>query len=291
MTLPLICYITWNRVGLTAQNLKALLDTKDDFELYILDNNSQDDTWKMVEQIKDKRIVCKKRFEMNRGEVYAINYALSKRKKNQYFILVENDILIKTNDWVTKFLATMEAFPELGLLGATNSIILSNEVKPLPQVKKKGEFGYYKVYQIRGCCNCFRPELLELLGYFNEETGWADRDNCYRINKLTPFVTGYSSIIEVELTRSIPCKICLIHKQCTLLKEGTTCFEIYKEKDNYPQFTTAMKYKEAIYIHDTSIGKRSVYCASIHDPESINNHFYNKEWALENFQFFIDKAN
>lgn len=291
MTLPLVCFITWNRAGLTALNLKALLDTNDDFELYIIDNNSQDDTWKIIENTKDERIKCKKRFDVNRGEVYAINYALSKRKKDQFFILVENDICIKTKDWISRFLGTFDAFPEVGLLGATNPVLLLNEVKPLPDLIKKGDFGYYKVYQVRGCCNCFRPELLDLLGYFNEETGWADRDNCYRINKFTPFVTGYSSIIEIELTRSILCNQCLIKDRCSLLKDSTTCFEIYNKNDNYPQFTTAMSQKEAVYIHETLEGKRSIYCASIHDPESIKNHIYNKEWAMENFQFFIDRAN
>lgn len=289
--LPLVCFITWNRAGLTAINLKALLDTKDDFELYIIDNNSQDDTWEIIEHTKDERIKCKERFKVNRGEVYAINYALSKRKPDQYFILVENDIYIKTKDWVTKFLGTMKAFPQLGLLGATNPLLLTNEVKPFPQIKEMAGFGYYEIYQIRGSCNCFRPELLNLLGYFNEETGWADRDNCYRINRHTPYVTGYSSSIEIEIVKSIPCDDCLIKERCTLLAEATTCFEIYNRNDNYPQFTTAMRHKEALYIHETLSGKRSIYCASIHDPQSIKNHVYNKEWALENFQFFIDKAN
>ncbi|PKM94205.1 MAG: glycosyl transferase [Firmicutes bacterium HGW-Firmicutes-1] len=291
MKLPLICFITWNRAGLTALNLRALLDTNDDFELYIIDNNSQDDTWQFIQSVKDERIKCKKRFDINRGEVYAINYALSKRNKEQYFILVENDIRIKTKDWVTKFLDTMETFPELGLLGATNQVILEYEVKPLPELISKGEVGYYGVYQVRGCCNCFRPELLDQLGYFNEETGWADRDNCFRINKFTNYVTGYSSCIEIELTKSILCNQCLIKDQCSLLKDATTCFEVYKKNDQYPQFTAAMSDKHAAYTHELLEGKRSIYCASIHDPESIKNHVYHKEWALDNFQFFIDKAN
>jgi glycosyltransferase involved in cell wall biosynthesis len=289
MVLPLVCFITWNRVGLTEINLRALLDTKDDFELYIIDNNSQDDTWELIERTKDERIKCKKRFDVNRGEIYAVNYALSKRKKDQYFILVENDVLIKTEEWVTKFIDTMDAFPELGLLGATNYSILSKEVKPLPEIIQKGNVGYYRVYQIRGCCNCFRPELLEQLGYFNEETGWADRDNCFRINEFTSFVTGYSSVIEIELTRSIPCNRCQMKDWCTLLKDGKTCFEIYHNNDSYPAFTTAMRHKHAAYIHETLEGNRSIYCASIHDPVSIKNHVYNKEWALENFRFFIER--
>lgn len=291
MALPFVCFITWNRVGLTAINLKALLDTNDDFELYIIDNNSQDDSWDLIQSTKDERIICKKRFDINRGEVYAINYALSKRKEDQYFILVENDINIKTKNWVTKFVDTMDTFPELGLLGATDPVVLRYEVKPLPDAIMQGDIGYYKVPQIRGCCNCFRPELLQQLGYFNEETGWADRDNCYRINKFTPYVTGYSTSIEIELTRSILCNKCLIKDKCTLLKDATTCFEIYKKNDNYPQFTHAMRHKEAVYIQETLAGIRDIYCASIHDPESIKSHTYNKEWAMENFQFFIDRAN
>lgn len=40
MTPPLVSYSTFNRMGLTARSLYSLLNTSDDFELHIIDNNS-----------------------------------------------------------------------------------------------------------------------------------------------------------------------------------------------------------------------------------------------------------
>ena len=81
----LVSFICWNRAGLNARNLNALLKSTDDFELYIIDSNSSDDTWEFIKTLNDKRIKEIKKFDLNRGCAYAINYIMSKRKKEQFF--------------------------------------------------------------------------------------------------------------------------------------------------------------------------------------------------------------
>lgn len=51
--LPIVSFVCWNRAGLTARNLKELLKSTDDFELYIVDSNSEDDTWEFLKTLKD----------------------------------------------------------------------------------------------------------------------------------------------------------------------------------------------------------------------------------------------
>ena len=62
MTPPLISYSTFHRMGLTVRNLNSLLRTTDDFELHIIDNNSQDDTWEYIQSLNDSRIKSRTRF-------------------------------------------------------------------------------------------------------------------------------------------------------------------------------------------------------------------------------------
>ena len=81
MNTPIISFVTFNRLGLTIRNLERLLESKDNFELYIIDNNSTDDTWEYLKSVNDPRIVEKKRFDLNRGIVYAMNYVISHRKE------------------------------------------------------------------------------------------------------------------------------------------------------------------------------------------------------------------
>lgn len=87
MEKALVSFICWNRAGLNARNLNALLKSTDDFELYIIDSNSSDDTLEFIKTLNDKRIKEIKKFDLNRGCAYAINYIMSKRKKEQFFFI------------------------------------------------------------------------------------------------------------------------------------------------------------------------------------------------------------
>ncbi|MDK2809863.1 MAG: hypothetical protein PWR27_572 [Petroclostridium sp.] len=290
VTPPLVCFVTFNRAGLIARNLAALLNTTEDFELYIIDNNSQDDTWKFIESLKDDRIKCKKRFDLNRGVVYAINYALSKRKKDQYFIHIDCDVYIKTKDWITQFMKVMNTFPEIGLLGVARDTLFQ-EKNISPKIVTKDGISYYQYHSVIGSCICLRPELFDYIGYFNEETCWADVDTSLRINRFTPYKTGFIQSIEIEQTQYVRCEQCMLKKQCTVLKKSMTCLDIHKSRHKHGEFAKKFRNKLSIYLSEVNAGKRTVYCASIHDPDSIRNHVYNKEWAEENFQFYIDYAN
>ena len=53
MEKALVSFICWNRAGLNARNLNALLKSTDDFELYIIDSNSSDDTWEFIKTLND----------------------------------------------------------------------------------------------------------------------------------------------------------------------------------------------------------------------------------------------
>lgn len=285
MLRPLVCFITWNRAGLTARNLRALLESTDDFELFIVDNNSQDDTWRFIEGIQDPRIKEKKRFDRNRGFAYGINDVFSKRKKDQYFIWIENDVCIYTKDWVRQFLKVMEAFPEVGLLGAVRDKFYQKH-RSMMKIVQNGDVVYYEFPRVTGCCNCWRPELIEVIGYLNEETYGGDTDNWYRINNFTSFKMGYVPAVRIDQVQWISCEECLMQQLCRVRTKSMTCFDIYKSRDLHRDLPDFRQMKTNIYRRSLESGEREVYCASIHDPESRRLHYYNRDWAEENFHFF-----
>ena len=69
MEKALVSFICWNRAGLNARNLNALLKSTDDFELYIIDSNSSDDTWEFIKTLNDKRIK-----EIKKVRIYILLY-------------------------------------------------------------------------------------------------------------------------------------------------------------------------------------------------------------------------
>lgn len=286
MVPPLVCFVTWNRAGLTAHNLNSLLETVDDFELHIADNCSKDDTWKYVESLKDRRIKEKKRFDANRGVVYAINYVLSQRKKEQYFIVVENDICVKTKDWVTQMMNIMRVFPEVGLLGARiEPLFLAYGI--IPEVVTNGAYCYDRFPMVMGSCNCIRPEVFDTLGYWCEETCGADMDMCNRINRYTSFKTGYISDFYIEQPEMIACSQCKLKSQCSVIAKGMTCFELYNRQYTHNVFAQKLAVTLPKFFNEIDSGKRLPYCASIHDPKSRRDHFYDARLAQENFRFFM----
>lgn len=290
MQVPLICFVTFNRLGLTVKNLTALLKTTDDFELHIVDNNSTDDTLKYIGSLKDKRIKSRKRFNINYGVVYAINYVLSKRKKEQYFILIENDVCIETENFVTKCMETMDTFEDVGLLaGARRNLFTEKNFSP----KKitKNNVSYYRYNKILGCFNCIRPEVFDYIGYWNEETYAADRDMSIRINNYTPYVTGYITSIELSQIQYINCDQCLYRKECSVINQNRTCFNIHKKRYSHVRFAESLQQKHEMYYQQLSNGTRTIYCASIHDSKSIKKHYYDMKMANENFDFFKKNGN
>ena len=250
MSGPIVSFVCWNRSGLTARNLLALLKTTDDFELHIIDCNSKDNTWDFIETLEDKRIVEKKRLMFNCGAAYAFNYVMAQRKKGQYFVHFDSDACILTSDWVTKFMRVMDEFPEVGAACTVCQEKLNtwkNFKLPFNHMERNNVSIEESGGILATVCVCIRPECMDKIGYFNEETGGTDLDYAARI-----FI-------------------------------GTD----YK----HPAFMEERGHLFHEYINDIKLGKRDVYCASIHDEESMKNHYYNREVALENFKYFVDNGN
>lgn len=295
---PLISYVTFNRLGLTINNLSSILHSTDDFEMHIIDNNSTDNTWKYLLSLNDSRIMSRSRFEVNSGQIYAINLNLTKRKPEQYFITLDNDVFIETKDWITRFMKVFDAFPEAGLLGVQRDQSYSE----MPPVVLKIQNGIYyleidKSYPdimrnyVPGCCMCLRPELINQIGYWCEENCFGDIELSNRVNNYTNFMAGFITNISIKTPQIIDCTACQYNHQCSVNKHCDTCFTEYSKLYINLDFRNRFEWKFNETLKDMKSGARPVYCASIHDSKSTTEHIYNYEWALENFNYYKDNAN
>lgn len=292
MTPPLVSFITWNRMGLTVRNMTALLQTEDDFELHIVDSNSLDDTWDYLMSISDPRIKAVTRLDKNRGPVYAANYNLSRRKKDQFFITVDSDVNIHTPHWITRFMEAFEAFPEAGLLGAVSDRYYKSYRLPLVK-RQAGEIYYLKLCKgfVEGCCQCFRPEVLELLGYWSEENCLGDVEMSYRVGKYTPYTSGFFPGVELDQEQYIACDACGGKRWCKLINAGTDCFRLREEKYRNPQFRNRYGWKYEQWLKESEKSGKEAFCASVHDEEAFRAHGYDKKSAEENFRFYELNSN
>lgn len=293
---PLLSYVTFNRLGLTIKNLSSILNSSDDFEMHIIDNGSTDNTWKYLQSLKDSRILSKARLNANYGQVYAINLNLLKRRSSQYFISVDNDVYIETKDWISRFLKVFETFPEIGLLGIQREQVNTEPLPPVVPKVKDGIFyleldnstpDIWKNY-IPGACICLSPQLLKEIGYLCEENCYGDIELSNRVNNYTAFKSGFVTNISVKMPQTTPCGTCEYYTKCSLNKYTETCFTSYEKSNKYEEFKKTFRWKFDETLTDLKNGARPVYCACGNDIDSNSNHIYNLEWALENFEYFIN---
>jgi glycosyltransferase involved in cell wall biosynthesis len=298
---PMVSFITWNRLGLTDRNLKVLLRTDEDFELYLADNGSRDGTWDYLCSLSDPRIKSRVRFEANRGPVYAANYHLSRRKKDQYFITVDSDVNIHSPAWITKFMEVFREFPDVGLLGAVTKEFMIRYRQPMIS-HEKGTARYLEIVKgfVEGCCQCIRPELTEMIGYWNEECCTGDMELSYRILNHTPFRAGFIPSIEIDQLQYISCGSCRAAEFCGSPGHGETgcgdesvkgnCFLIHERNYRNPQFRNRFRYKYLKFIRELEDGSKGVFCGSIHDEASMVRNRYDPLSAYENFRYYESQS-
>ena len=296
---PFISYVTFNRLGLTIKNLSKILDSAENFEMHIIDCNSSDDTWDYIKSLNDKRIKSKTRFSLNRGPIYVLNYNLMKRKPNQYFFTIDSDVYIKTKNWITRYMEVFEAFPEVGLLGLMRDNPYPRYLPPIIP-KFKGNLSYLQLKNaeidvimdfIPGCLQALRPELINEIGYWSEETGYGDAELSPRVKHYTSFEAGFLTTVEIDMTQFIGCNKCLAKDMCTLNKSVKTCFMLSRKSNKNKSFAKKFKWKYLEVFKELENGKRTAYCASILDSQSLANHLYHYPWASENFEHYIKNSN
>ncbi len=299
MTPPFLSYITFNRLGLIERNLKALFETTDDFEMHIIDNHSTDGAWEYVQSLEDPRIKSRIQFSLNQGPIYSVNFNLSRRKAEQYFITIDNDVNIETKDWISQFMKVFNTFPEAGLLGVQRGAPYPQYMPPvIPKFKdgicylqlKNGIVGEPMDF-VPGCCQCLRPELIKEIGYWSEENHYGDAEMSPRINNYTSFKAGFMTSIKIDMTQEIDCGKCAANKWCKRASNKETCFEIrdrlYKNKD----IAKMMEDKYHKTFKELEEGKRTPFSASVFDGKSMEEHIYYKDWAAESFNFYVNNAN
>lgn len=144
---------------------------------------------------------------------------------------------------------------------------------------------------VPGHCQCLRPELIKEIGYWCEECAFGDAELSIRVNQYSSFKAGFAHNIEIDQTQYLPCMQCEGQHLCKLDQVNDTCFQLRNEKYKNESFAALFWWKYLEYFNELAQGKRTSYCASVHDPESMIDHLYHKAWAQENFDFYLNHAN
>jgi len=197
----------WNNLHYNQQSITSILTHTDPkktpYRLILVDNGSEDGTLRYMEQIQraypDR--VCIIRNDTNLGWVEAVNQGVSRFidvPTADYFMCINNDVLVVQDDWLEKLIESIEEKPWLAGAGPISNAVFGRQNVIYNSPKIKGEERAY----IIGFCMLFKRLAVEMLmskdGFFMDPVfspGGADEiDVCYRLWK-----EGYRFYIDREV--------------------------------------------------------------------------------------------
>lgn len=118
-----ILILAHNKAGYTRRCLDALLlSTLRPLEVVLVDNGSTDETPQLFEAF-EKRATCENiavqrlRLDQNLGAIVGRNRGMA-LMRGQYWVYLDNDVLVRTRSWLEKLRAVLDADPKVGVVGA-----------------------------------------------------------------------------------------------------------------------------------------------------------------------------
>lgn len=144
-----IVFVTYNRLEYTKKTLNALLNERDQFDLYIWDNNSQDGTKEfLARDLNDSRIKEIEFYKKNVGPTKALDIFWS-RCKTDLIGKVDNDCLV-TPGWVKVLSDAHKSIEKLGAVACWHFRIEDFDLNTA--YKKIFSYGNYKIFRHPWVC-------------------------------------------------------------------------------------------------------------------------------------------
>ncbi|MBQ4132837.1 MAG: glycosyltransferase family 2 protein [Desulfovibrionaceae bacterium] len=233
-----ILFYTWNKASLLEQALAAVCENERyGADVIVLDNGSTDDTPQILNAWKARmgkafHIIT---LPVNVGAPAARNWlaALPQARCSDWLAYMDDDALVPP-DWLGRFGAAMQAYPQAGIYGCkvvdmhTNMTMQSVDFHLLPaeggmddanSIERKfqvsalqlqcfnfGQFDYMRpCASVTGCCHLFRRELFDRVGGFDlrySPSQYDDLEHDLRAamkNEL-PVYQGHISVRHVKRT-------------------------------------------------------------------------------------------
>lgn len=191
---PLIGMCVLARPNVTRQCIKALLSHTDrsKFEWVVIDQNAIPQVKEIIKEYRrDIDFVWENKF--NNGIVFGHNQAMSLRKPGQAYIKLDDDCVLESPDWLDLILKAL-SYKDIG-----SALCL----RPTFWIDAPGrkEFFYKNIVieerdkdfwiqispqdaGVVGCTWALKGDILDQLGYFNEDLSCDDLDMPIRINQL-----------------------------------------------------------------------------------------------------------
>jgi predicted O-linked N-acetylglucosamine transferase (SPINDLY family)/glycosyltransferase involved in cell wall biosynthesis len=182
--------VTYDRLSFTKDSIRAIAEhTKCRHTLTVVDNGSSDGTAEYLRQLQHEGVITHLiLLRENIGVARAANLAWLQEPEADYFLKLDNDIVIQKDEWLERMVEAIDRLPELGIIGYNFEPVSykSRVMRGVPvRIKERGNVG--------GACFLVPRRTQRLLGRWCEAYalyGFEDVDYCARVS-LSGLLNGY----------------------------------------------------------------------------------------------------
>jgi GT2 family glycosyltransferase len=210
-----ICIVVHNQLSFTKKCIDSIYENTTDFNIYVYDNNSTDDTFNYLNSIKEKNFFYYRK-EKNEGFILPNNFLVA-CGQSDYVILLNNDTIVHRG-WDTALLGWLENNPQYKAVGYLGGLLDEN-------CKGTGSAYGDAIDYVCGWCLCFDRSTYKKIGLFDSKNlSFAygeDADFCLRLRESGSKIRslhlglvehfGNATIKEVSLTHDCKTSFDLNH--------------------------------------------------------------------------------
>ncbi|MFH0853187.1 MAG: glycosyltransferase [bacterium] len=196
----------YNKPVLTKKCLDSLINTTTPNRdmIAVIDDASNKSTQTVLKKYLNLPRVKIFRNQKNQGKPKSVNAILNKYKTYDYFTVIDNDVQLKTRDWISILLKAHKDWDNNAILGGYTYM---DGYKIMH--KGKTYFDPWPFWNLAGCFFSIPKNIFETLGYFFDKSYRSeDADYCRRaylagfhwfyIPKIKATITGYKKAVETN---------------------------------------------------------------------------------------------
>jgi len=187
-----IVIAVWNNLELTKSCIDSIIKNTDiDYRLIIIDNASNIETKKHLEDLKSKegQKILLVRNETNLGFIKAVNQGM-RLSEAPYVCLINNDTIV-TKGWLGEMIRVAESSPKIGLINPSSNTLgqkpKKGELMEAYAEKLKNNSAFFaEIGSAIGFCMLIKKEIIDKIGIFDEIYGmgnFEDTDYSRRVIK------------------------------------------------------------------------------------------------------------
>ena len=204
-----VLIVAHNKAGYTKRCLDSLfLSSFRPFHAVIVDNGSTDSTPAIFDafeaRAESERIsVSRLTFGQNVGAIVSRNLGLSRMRGN-YWVFLDNDVLVRTRSWLEKLKAVLDKYPQVGVTGpklvyalpphdiqcAGCTVTQGGQIIFEGRGKSRQDPAYHEPRNCQTIISAtwmLRADIAKRIGPLDEQFSpvqFEDHDYCYRIREL-----------------------------------------------------------------------------------------------------------